>query len=156
MSMPAGAGVEATLYCLDLLAHPRDGSEAVHAEAWCTIRHEDVFLSVDDATAAAAIEAADAAAAAHFDEADPRFGQHVTAAVSTSLEARGLPYGARLYAYHAPGPTGPEDGLSLTDDAGGGYVAQWDTLDAPRLQPVGRVRRAWAEVPEDVRETLGV
>ena len=153
MSLPPGAGVEAALFVLDLLAQPPQG-EPVYGEAWVTIRHDDVFLSVGDAEASEALDTAAAEAAANFPADDPRFSQHLTAAVSTALEARGLPYGARLYAYHIT--DGPVRRLGLTDDLGGGYRAQWDSLDAPRLRAADRVARAWTDVPADVREVLGV
>ena len=153
MSLPPGAGVETALFVLDLLARPRQG-EPVYGEAWVTIRHEDVFLSVGDPEASEALETAAAEAAANFPEDDPRFGQHLTAAVSTALEARGLPYGARLFAHHAEARPGAR--LALTDDLGGGYLAQWDTLDEPRLRPTGAPLRAWTDVPEDAREALGL
>ena len=149
MSMPAGAGVESALYVLDALAKPQQG-DPIHAEAWVTIRQDDVFLAVTEAEAAAEMDRAFESAAAHFPEDDARFSRHVTAAASVALEARGLPFGARLHAFHA------SSRIALTDDAGGGYVAQWDSLEEPRLLPVEQVLRAWRDIPEDVRETLGL
>lgn len=155
MSLPGGAGAEAALFVLDLLAHPPAG-EPVYGEAWVTIRQDDVFLSVPEDEASATLDAAVDGAAALFPESDERFDRHVTAAASLALEARGLPFGARLYAYYAGPEQAPEAHLSLTDDAGGGYVAQWDTLEKSRVLPVDRVRRAWTDIPADARETLGL
>ncbi len=153
MVMPAGAGVETTLYVLDLLRHPGYG-DPVPAEAWVTIRHDDVFLSVNDAEANAALERAIDETTARLGEGDARFGESLTAAISTRLVERGLPYGARLYAFYAS--RDPQAGLSLTDDAGGGYVTQWDSLEVPRLRAVERVERGFVDVPEDVREVMGL
>ena len=157
MSMPGGAGAEAALFVLDALAQPEHG-EPVYAEAWVTIRQDDVFLAVSEPEAAVELDRAVESAAAHFpDESDARFGQHVTAAASVALEARGLPFGARLYAFSpAPGTPGAPGQVALTDDAGGGYVAQWERLDEPRLLPVEQVFRAWRDIDGDVRETLGL
>ncbi len=156
MVMPAGAGVETTLYVLDLLRNPSYG-DPVLAEAWVTIRHDDVFLSVNDADANAALEQAlDATSARYGDDEDERFGESLTAAISTLLVERGLPYGARLLAFYPGTQQSPEEQLSLTDDADGGYVAQWDSLDVPRLRPIERVRRGFEDIPDDVREVMGV
>ena len=156
MSLPAGAGVEAALFVLDLLAHPPQG-EPVTAEAWVTIRNEDVFLSVSEDEAAAAFDTAAAEAAANFPEDDPRYGQHLTAAVSNALGARGLPFGTRLYAYRpATRHQATAPAITLTDQHGDGYEAQWDSLDEPRLRRIDQVLRAWADLPEDVRDELGL
>ena len=155
MVMPAGASVETALHVLDLLSQPSYG-EPVYGEAWVTIRQDDVFLLVNDAEADTALRHAHEATTARLDEGDPRFGESLTAAVSSRLVDRGLPYGTQLYAFYAEDASGPEPYISLTSRDNEGYVAQWETLDLPRLHADDRVRRAFQGIPEDVAEVMGL
>lgn len=140
---------------LDLLGNPDDGP-GIDAEAWLTVRADDLFLFVTEQRASAVLNTAAEEVESQFPQDDPGFAAAFASAIHARLAPFGPALGTRLYAYIWAGGLDSVPRLLATSDQDESFEISWEDLDEPRLRPLERTYRPYVDVPLDVREGLGI
>lgn len=156
MVMPTGAGIEATLYVIDLLRAPMYG-EPVDAQAWVVFREVDSFLAVDEKQSSEVVDLASQIISEKKYDIEPGQDEEVfRAIVAQQLGEIGILYGTRLYAYNIPEVEDDALTVGLTDQNGEAFGMHWASIDLPQIRPAQVASFAYLDPPQDVLEQLGL